>query len=559
MDLEPVPTPPRAGIQSVHRPNHGLANAVRKACLVPEVATAFAVKQGDQFRFLPSMLAAMQVGMLFEVCGRKSDIGFGDDPGPPNAFMQYHASSCAAFKAYATQANSFDVKEATVCFDALERMYMSPKTAASAPVKAIFEACHDLELFRCYGGDRMQQKVRHLKELVGDEAGERLVRLAVQMIKKTGDRLMFSPFADLTTGDYNLSLFTKCSHDVRACLDAIAGVLPAVKIKKLLQTGPAVEGEARIRFIGSRYKLLYEAQKLKWDMTKWDASTIQEQKKELRKAVRELVKAYCAYKGVHADSATYADEFLEGMTGTNSEEVSVWMWTSAHKTADLSIEFCSILNEALRVDVGNAAANSAHASIEAEVESPMLQPAVLLTCMLQRFLNASRRVKHGTALEHESWPNGDGENSTAKDTTFRGGGLPSKHFAFFKALAGTKQYYRVAHPLATSFMKRKARYFIDLQDGRPDPLEPSADMPKVLFIIQLDPSGCKQGNYLEGLGQVKGEKEFLFSAYSAFQVVSAKSAYDDELETSGVDFEITIKAALDNKDVSDDVPTAPWH
>ena len=29
--------------------------------------------------------------------------------------------------------------------------------------------------------------------------------------------------------------------------------------------------------------------------------------------------------------------------------------------------------------------------------------------------------------------------------------------------------------------------------------------------------------------------------------------------TAGVDFEITIKATCDNKDVSDDVPTAPWH
>jgi len=171
----------------------------------------------------------------------------------------------------------------------------------------------------------------------------------------------------------------------------------------------------------------------------------------------------------------------------------VWMWTSAHKTADLSIEFCSILNEALRVDVGNAAANSAHASIEAEVESPMLQPAVLLTCMLQRFLNASRRISNNKALEHEAWPDGDGVNSTVKDTTFRGCGLPSAHFGFFKALAGTKQYYRVPHPLASSFTQRKARDFADLQQGRTDPYDNTEDMPKVLFIIQLDPSGCLQG------------------------------------------------------------------
>ena len=72
----------------------------------------------------------------------------------------------------------------------------------------------------------------------------------------------------------------------------------------------------------------------------------------------------------------------------------------------------------------------------------MLQPAVLLTCMLQRFLNQTRRVKNGLALTHESWP--DGVNSTTKNTTFRGGGLPARHFPFFKALAGKKQWYRVA-------------------------------------------------------------------------------------------------------------------
>ena len=114
-----------------------------------------------------------------------------------------------------------------------------------------------------------------------------------------------------------------------------------------------------------------------------------------------------------------------------------------------------------------------------------------------------------------------------------------------------------AHPLASSFIKKKARRFADMQNDRPDPFEPSTGMPKVLFTIELGP-GCLQGNYLEKAGQVKGEKEFLFSAYSAFQVVSAKRVPED-LGTSGPTFKITLKACRDNKHVSDDVPTAPWH
>ena len=42
----------------------------------------------------------------------------------------------------------------------------------------------------------------------------------------------------------------------------------------------------------------------------------------------------------------------------------------------------------------------------------MLEPAVLLTCMLQRFLNQTRRVKNDVALTHESWPDGLSGNST---------------------------------------------------------------------------------------------------------------------------------------------------
>jgi len=384
------------------------------------------------------------------------------------------------------------------------------------------------------------------------------------MIKKTGDRLLFSPFEDLPTGDYDRKIFPKCSHDPQACLDAISGVLPTKKVAPIMKPGPPVEGEGtaptHCRFISSRYKLLHEAQMLKWDTVKWDSSSIQQQKVELRKAVREVVKAYCEYKGLTADAGTYADEFLEGMTGANSEELAIWMWTSAVKTDDINIEFCSILNEALRVDVGVTSCLSHHTSVEAEPISPMLKPAVVLTCMIQRFLNASRRIKAGTCFEHESWPNGDGVNSTKKDTVYRGGGLPEKTFGFFKSLEGTKQWYRVPHPLASSFMMKKARYFVELQNGRPDPFDPSEDMHKVLFIIQLDPQGCFHGNYLEGPTQIKGEKEFLFSSYSAFQVISAKSVYDDdELENTGIDYEITIKACANNKDVSDDVPTSPWH
>jgi len=349
MDLQPVgwgvetwpAGSPRPGIKCVHRPNHGLANALRKASLVPEVAAAFREKQGKRFDFSTDMVNTMQAAMLFEVCLRKSDIGFNDDPEiveagvviKRNAFMEYHSAACAAFKDYAAT-HSFDKASAAICVEALSCMYMHPKSDASAPAKAILEACHDLDLFRCYGGSRMVNKIKHLKSKVGEAAGERLAKLAVQMIRKTGDRLLFSPFDDLPTGFYSLALFSKCSHDSQECLDAISGGAPTIKVKKTLQPGPFVEGEAQAgRFIGSRYKLLYEAQKHKWDAIKWDATTINDQKKEIREAVRSLLKEYCKYKGLgeDADWWDYADNFFQGMTGDNTEELSVWMWSSDHQ------------------------------------------------------------------------------------------------------------------------------------------------------------------------------------------------------------------------------------
>ena len=61
----------------VERPNHGLANALRKAALVRPVAEALAAHGG--VKLSSAALDAMQVAMVFEACARKSEIGFNDD------------------------------------------------------------------------------------------------------------------------------------------------------------------------------------------------------------------------------------------------------------------------------------------------------------------------------------------------------------------------------------------------------------------------------------------------------------------------------------------------
>jgi hypothetical protein len=69
---------------------------------------------------------------------------------------------------------------------------MSPKSERSRAVKYVFERCHDLDLFRCYGGDKMEGKLGYIKRDVGDEQCAELARRTEAAIIATGDRLMYS-------------------------------------------------------------------------------------------------------------------------------------------------------------------------------------------------------------------------------------------------------------------------------------------------------------------------------------------------------------------------------
>jgi hypothetical protein len=101
MDFHPV--------YNVHRPNHGMADALRKAMLVPHVLEAYLTNYETSSYFsgeftkdafgsmLPSEILAMQLAMIFEVAGRDSDIGFSDHP---DSFQRFHRASCNAYKQF---------------------------------------------------------------------------------------------------------------------------------------------------------------------------------------------------------------------------------------------------------------------------------------------------------------------------------------------------------------------------------------------------------------------------------------------------------------------------
>jgi len=506
----------------------------------------------------------MQVAMLFEVCGRQSDIGFNDDPGPPNAFMQYHAASCAAFKAYATPANGFDPTDATVCFDALERMYMNPKTATSAPVKRVLETCHDLDLFRCYGGDRMEDKVKKLAALVvSTDVADLLALSAEQAIAATGDRLMYSRSMD--TRQYDAAAFPICSKQPKECLDAIMGVFGPVLsslrdgISKVLPPTPLVPGESKVRFAGSRFMLLHKAQMAMWKELKWETAEEFEQCNAMLRTLKELLSKYCAAKGVawvHADGDDgRGKKFFDALvavarTETKPHRMCERLWTSPETLkhpGGKERELCSIVNDVIRDD---------DRSNEGSTDSPsLLAPATAFVCMLQFHLNAGRRKKNS----HTKWP--DGSNSDEKETVFRGSGLPVVHpvtgapvQGFFRALAGQDQWYRVPHPLATSFRKRVMSTFLGIVHSN----EPA--MPLVEWTIQFDATKERPPhvNFLDKT-EVAGEEELLFSAYSAFRVLEFHPPKSGDGASREDPFRITLEAHYDNAMVSENIPSAPWH
>ena len=55
---------------SVHRPNHGLAHALRKALLLPYVVEALNMTLTHELK------RAMQITLIFQVTGRESEVGF---------------------------------------------------------------------------------------------------------------------------------------------------------------------------------------------------------------------------------------------------------------------------------------------------------------------------------------------------------------------------------------------------------------------------------------------------------------------------------------------------
>jgi len=543
----------------VNRPNHGLANGLRKAALVPLVANVFAhhycsnAFDRKDFKFTPEHLEAIQLAILFEVSGRKSDIGYDDDP---ETFLSYHQQSCNNFDDYAKSKN-IKSNLRKLCLEGLENMYCGPSAGSkkSRPSRHVMEMCHDLDLFRCYGEYQMKSKMDKVSHAVGKEGMQLLVNRAVHGILETGDRLLWAP--GVPYRGYKSPNFVRCSTDPSKCIEVLKASI--LRGEKLEFSRPSIAGEAEVRFASSRYKILHAAQETKWRLGGWDDMPEYRRQELICAAYKDLIEAFCEKHKVATQAKQNFLGELHKVTkkAENTVDMAVLLWTST--SALNGRELCSIINEGLRTE----------GSWENEKwkDSSMQKAAVMLACVIQKHLNRNRR-----GFNDGPWPTGKEEDDrgfqSENNCVFRGSGLPENKeqaesvLRFYESLAQDDckgPVYRVNGLLATSMFQGVAQTFLQMEDRIP------RDAPKVRYTILLGRN--RKGKPVPGLrpmhvafldkSEGREEYEFLFSAYSAFRVKSVERS--DHATSASESHEITLVACNDNQLEDEDVPTAPWY
>eukprot|EP01048_Picozoa_sp_COSAG05_P016214 COSAG05_NODE_2060_length_3626_cov_4.535583_1_plen_657_part_00 len=124
---------------------------------------------------------------------------------------------------------------------------------------------------------------------------------------------------------------------------------------------------------------------------------------------------------------------------------------------------------------------------------------------------------------------------------YRGGGFDDQRRDFFAP--GVK--FRQPAYLSTSFSETVARVF----------MQRSTMESKVIWRVKIDPQRkCTHVNLVQKVSHVPGEQEYLFAPYSVFTVLKAQW----NAGTSSDPHQITLLAAVDNKEESMDLPLAPW-
>eukprot|EP00438_Fugacium_kawagutii_P025945 Skav207670 [mRNA] locus=scaffold1857:237414:237911:- [translate_table: standard] len=130
---------------------------------------------------------------------------------------------------------------------------------------------------------------------------------------------------------------------------------------------------------------------------------------------------------------------------------------------------------------------------------------------------------------------------------YRGTWMPRNEVEFFEA--GTA--FRVQQLFATSQNEMNASHFIHSQTEKMK----MGQLPVMITVVIPD-ALCKHVAYLEDLTAEENEAEWLFVAYSAFNVISNENPQKEA--TCYDPIKITLQAFPDNQEIRDDLPIALW-
>lgn len=267
-------------------------------------------------------------------------------------------------------------------------------------------------------------------------------------------------------------------------------------------------------FANSNYRRVYSTARVPEDCA------------ELLMSVKKLVERYAArhsipnktWKAFYQKMYAEAFKHYESLKVENLGKAAEFIWTSAKGLCEK--EFCTILNEAIRMD---EPVDMVHAAV------------------FSRGLNALR-VQRGDDLSPEALK----AKFPKEGISYRGSGFRNELKPFFTK----KKTYRIPGYLATSFSRATTDFFMHRVSG-----------PCVLWTIKVDPRGavqlqfrCKQASFVEN-SHLSGESEFLFAPYSVFTIESVK------WNKRGIKdaHQLTLVAALDNQHESECLPLAPWY
>jgi hypothetical protein len=460
-------------VHGVERPNHSLANALRKAALAPAVIAALEANDaGTAPTFDAEELVALQLALVFAVCGRESEASSSDDP---EAHARFRRVSCDALVAHVRQ-RGFAEPVVLAASSALESMYDSGAAAAAvgptaAAMRRVVRMCHFLDLFRCLRAETMTKKLASTVEpfVGGPPASNRLARRAVAAIRATGDRLLSdAPAGDLPgctrcdpEVEYDAEAFPRCSLDARECWRAITASAAAAESREGGGGGGGHVSALGRTFATSAFRREYLAAAPPSDYM------------ELLTVVRNALQAHaraCGHDKRHADDMHVGlmKEACEHRHELVNETMSVAqrLWTSQALYRN-ERELCHIINAAIRADGPD--------DLIAEVAK--------LSRGINMLLVSTRR-----GAKPARFPT-DGK-------CYRGGVLPDAHRFFYERVGSQ---FRVPGFLATSLSRPKAVWFANRASTGCH-----GGNHKVVWEVRVDPEGkdddsmlCRNANYVE--------------------------------------------------------------